>query len=104
MDVRETRASRYPSGRNVVSIEVDVANAAELHAGALFGQQGANGAPGRIQPRLPAGVARGHRYQLRRPHGWHAAGFSDPATTRWRREGHRRVARCKRAVRIAYAG
>ena len=60
---------------------------------ALRRQQGPHGAPGRVQPRLPASAARRHRHRVRRPQGRHAAAVPHPAAARRRGQRHRRAAR-----------
>ena len=47
-------------------VVMDVQDAAQLHGRPLCRQQVAHGAARGVQPRLPAGAARGDRHQLRR--------------------------------------
>ncbi len=104
VDVPEARAACSPARRHVVPAAMDVANAAELHVGALRGEQGPYGPPRRIQPRVSASAARRHRHSVRRPHGRHAAGVPHAAATRRRRERHGRAERRERSLRTVDAG
>jgi D-amino-acid dehydrogenase len=55
------------------------ADAAQLHRRTLRRQQRAHDAPGRIQPRLPAPAAPGHRHRLRAAHSGHLQVFRTAA-------------------------
>ncbi len=85
-------------------VALGLVDAAQLHCRALPDQQGPHGAPGRVQPRLPAGVACRYRHRLRRAHPGHAAALPYPAAGGRHGRRHRGAAPIRRALRGAGHG
>ncbi|MNZ97301.1 hypothetical protein D3C78_1165300 [compost metagenome] len=80
-----------PAHRRPRAVPVDGADAAQLYRRPLCDQQGAHGAPGRVQSRLPRRAARRDRPHLRRAPARHHPAVPQPGAGRCRSEGHHRA-------------
>ncbi len=80
---------------------LDAEDVRQLHAGGLCGQQGTDGAAGRIQPRLHEAVAGRARTRLRRAPARHPATVSQSGAARCQPARHRRARGVRRPLSVS---
>ncbi|CPQ18722.1 Uncharacterised protein [Bordetella pertussis] len=101
VDVPEACAAGHPRRRQFLPVALAGGDAGQLLGRPLQRQQGTHAAPGRIQPRLPAHLARRYRHPVRAAHPGHVAAVPHRRADGSRAARHRRARRVRRAVRIA---